>query len=131
MNFPIAQCVFLAIALVFTSGCKLKQPAEDIDKKGVPTLAINPTILSNVQSGPHEIGKFDRERYFRIYQFPGCFGTEINKEFKALQKFQQCFLKVAFESKILTPHFLKNYTFYIRYYFFNKNLLCILGLKSI
>jgi hypothetical protein len=85
MNIPIAQCVFLAIALVFTSGCKLEQNSEKLGPKGVPTLTINPTILSSVQSGPHEISKFDRERYFRIYQFPGCFGTEINKEFKALE----------------------------------------------
>ncbi len=75
----------LAIALVLTSGCKEKTSTEEKVNKELPTLALDPMAVSSVQSGPHRIGEFERERYFRTYQFPGCFGTEINNEFKALE----------------------------------------------
>lgn len=76
-------CVVAALAL--TSGCQRKPLTEAEVKEDLPTLAINPLILSSVQSGTHRIGAFERERYFRTYQFPGCFGTEMNNEFKALE----------------------------------------------
>lgn len=85
MNTQVVPSVCLVVALVLTAGCKQKQSAEERVKKDLPTLVINPTALSITQSGPREIGEFDRDRYFRTYQFPGCFGREMNSEFKALE----------------------------------------------
>jgi len=47
-------------------------------------LVIDPDTRLEIESGPHRAGLFERERYFRTYQFPGVYGAHVNDELKAL-----------------------------------------------
>ncbi len=48
------------------------------------TLVVQPDVRLELRSGPHVVNEVDRQRYFRIYHFPGMFSEALAEQMKEL-----------------------------------------------
>lgn len=80
---PILVLVLLWCAFVL-GGCDRGPRGGGAAHGGQHVLRVAPDTRLEIESGPHRVGEFERERYFRTYQFPGLYGADVNKELKEL-----------------------------------------------
>jgi hypothetical protein len=71
--------------LLLVAGCDRWSPGAGESAGPRQLLVIDPDTRLEIVSGPHRAGLFERERYFRTYQFPGLYDAQVNDELKALE----------------------------------------------